>query len=88
LCHASIGRDPEDGGVEELLSGAAERRGQSAGEHRDDRSSERAGKDPACHPPAATGDRPGHGHDDADNDAGFEHFTKHDDQGCKHVGPR
>src|SRR5262249_57853780 len=74
----------EDAGIEQLLAGACERIGDRFGEQGDDAGAERAHagaeRDPGSPLRHATGCR----QHDADDQPGFEHLAKDDDERAEH----
>ncbi len=76
--------EAENEGIEHFLAAAAEQIRQSGREQRHHAGAEDAGGDAARDPQGAAGDARGHGHDDADNQAGLEDFAEYDQQGGQH----
>ncbi len=76
--------DAEHAGIEQLLARALECVGDDAGKHRDDAGAEDAAADTDRYPTAATGDAARCRHHDADDEAGFNHFAKDNDECAEH----
>ena len=76
--------DGKDAGVEQFLAGALERLRYDAGECRDNGRADDAGADADGDPAAAAVNTARCGHDDADDEAGFEDFAKDNNECAKH----
>jgi len=78
----------EDGGVEQFLADALHQGSDLRGETGHDQRAEHTRGAAAEDPERAVRHAARGGHDDTDDEAGLEDFTKDDDQGCEHVGRR
>ena len=78
--------EPKDAGGENLLSRTFECIGQGGGENRHETGAGHARADPGGDPTATADDALGCGQDDADDQPGFQGFTKDNNQTHEHAG--
>ena len=77
--HQHDDSDTKHAGIEKFLACALKRFRNGAGEHGNDGGAEHAGPDADHYPAAAVGNTARCRHDNADNETGFDDFTKDDD---------